>query len=76
MTVAAVSLAMFGISRDHQDFMVPAQQSFAKALIATRRAIEDPVESLRDETLLAVLLLSLFEVSNPPNFASANNLRK
>lgn len=37
---------------------------FQKAPVSTRAALEDPEESKKDETLLAVLLLELFEVSD------------
>lgn len=39
-----------------------ARAAFGKALQSTNRAIEDPEESVRDETLLSVLLLGLYEV--------------
>lgn len=67
LAVTTVSLAMFGMSRRTQDFICLGQQSFCKALLATGKAIEDPIDSLKDETLMAVLLLSLFEVSKPSN---------
>lgn len=35
---------------------------FGKALQKTRAAIRNPAESMKDETLMAVLLLGLFEV--------------
>ena len=57
---------MFGMSRRAQEFVQLGHKSFSKALLATARAIEDPTDSLKDETLMAVLLLSLFEVSKPP----------
>ena len=40
-----------------------SRHMFGKALLMVHRAIEDPKESLKDDTLLAVLLLSLYEVS-------------
>lgn len=57
--VAAVSLAIFEGSHDRN-----AQRSFGQALTATQVALQDPGESLKDETLMAVLLMSLFEVSS------------
>ena len=36
--------------------------SYAKALKVTRRALQDPVESMSDETLMAVCLLGFYEV--------------
>jgi len=69
LAVTTVSLAMFGMSRSTQDFILLGQKSFCKALLAAGRAIEDPTDSLKDETLMAVLLLSLFEVSKPPSLS-------
>ena len=68
LAVITVSLAIFGGSRRHQRVTVLAQNSFGKALVATQKAIQDPIESVKDETLMAVLLLSLFEVSTTPKF--------
>lgn len=65
LAITTVSLAMFGMSRRTQDFVLLGQKSCCKALLATSKAIEDPTDSLKDETLMAVLLLSLFEVSKP-----------
>ena len=56
--VAAVSLAIFEGSHNQL-----AQRSFGEAITAAQTALQDPKESLEDETLMAVLLLSLFEVS-------------
>lgn len=41
--------------------MPKVRQKYTKALTATRRALEHPVESLTDETLMAVCLLGLYE---------------
>lgn len=38
------------------------QRAYGRAITATRLAIEDPVESLKNETVMAVLLLALYEV--------------
>ena len=37
------------------------RQKYTKALTATRQALEDPVKSLTDETLMAVCLLGFYE---------------
>lgn len=39
-----------------------AFSSYAKALKVTRAALQDPVESMTDETLMAVCLLGFYEV--------------
>ena len=60
--VASVSLAIAGAApRNTRDRML-AQTRFGQALQSTNRAIKDQEESVKDETLLAVLLLGLFEV--------------
>ena len=41
---------------------VLARSLFGEALQLTHQAINDPEESVKDETLLAVLLLGLYEV--------------
>ena len=40
-----------------------ARQIFSKAIRKTRDAIRSPTESKKDETLMAVLVLGLYEVS-------------
>lgn len=60
--VASVSLAIAGAApRNTRDRML-AQTKFGQALQSTNRAIKDQEESVKDETLLAVLLLGLYEV--------------
>lgn len=39
-----------------------SRAQYARALVATQRAMNDPTEVTTDETLLAVILLGLFEV--------------
>ena len=60
--VASVSLAILGGSPVHLQERLLARRNFGKALKATHRAINDPQESVKDETLMAVLLLGLYEV--------------
>ena len=60
--VASVSLAIAGAApRNTRDRML-ARTRFGEALQSTNRAIKDQEESVKDETLLAVLLLGLYEV--------------
>ncbi|KAL8829248.1 MAG: hypothetical protein Q9191_002122 [Dirinaria sp. TL-2023a] len=64
LALTAASRLLFGAwelrVRDVETLQV--QMAYGKALAATRLAVEDPVESLKDETLMAVLLLALYEV--------------
>ena len=61
--LSAVSLGM--ISRKvHEDYLsAKALTSYGMALTGIQKAIESPEEAKSDETLLAILLLSLYEVS-------------
>lgn len=63
LVLTAVSLAVAG-SGNPRSFRL-AQSAFGKALSRTKKAIEDPEESLTDETLMAVLMLGLYEVRSP-----------
>lgn len=63
LATSAVSLAIVGGSPFRPREAILSRQKFGKALIMARQAIDDSVESLKDETLLAVLVLSLYEVS-------------
>lgn len=51
-----------------------AEASFAAAVSLARAALDDPVESKSDATLLTVLLLSMFEVSSCPKKFEQMNL--
>lgn len=42
------------------------QIAYGKAIASTRLALQDPNECYSDETLMAVLLLGLYEVSECP----------
>lgn len=46
--------------KDVETFSYP---DYGLALESTRRALEDPVESMTDQTLMAVCLLGFYEVS-------------
>ncbi|KAI9710811.1 MAG: hypothetical protein M1812_007359 [Candelaria pacifica] len=63
LALTAVSRCMFGAwerkNRDTETTEVRA--AFGKALTATRNAVENPSQSLSDETLMAVCLLGFYE---------------
>ena len=63
LCVAAVSSALSTkfILKIRDLEMPKVRRKFAKALSSTRKALEDPVESLTDDTLMAVCLLGFFE---------------
>ncbi|KAL8797390.1 MAG: hypothetical protein Q9195_000545 [Heterodermia aff. obscurata] len=59
--VASVSLAIAGAAPRNTRDRILAQTKFGEALKSTNRAIKDREESVKDETLLAVLLMGLYE---------------
>ena len=65
VATSAVSLAIAGGDFRCSRESILSRKQVGKAMIMIHKAIEDPIESLKDETLLAVLILSLFEVSRP-----------
>ena len=63
LCLAAASNVLFGKwERKSPGAERYAFSSYAKALKATRVALQDPVESATDETLMAVCLLGFYEV--------------
>lgn len=63
LCLAAVSNILFGMwERKRHGAERYALPSYAKALETTRVALQDPVESVSDETLMAVCLLGFYEV--------------
>ena len=63
LATSSVALIMSGGSAVRTaDQQQMGRATFGRALQKTSTAIRDPVESLKDETLMAVLLLGLFEV--------------
>lgn len=61
LATTAISLAVQGGSPRTQHYRQISRSYFGKALVKTSRAIRDPVESVKDETLMAILLLSFYE---------------
>ncbi|KAI4123511.1 MAG: hypothetical protein LQ338_005235 [Usnochroma carphineum] len=61
LATTAMALAIEGGSPSTQHYRQVSRSYFGKALVKTGRAIRDPVESIKDETLMSVLLLSFYE---------------
>ena len=61
--VASVALAIAGGNPRHSQAYTLARSIFVQALQSTNEAIRDPEESIKDETLMSVLMLGLYEVS-------------
>ena len=62
LATSSVALALSGKSSTKQQNRQLGQTVFGRALRKTSAAIKHPVDSRKDETLMAVLLLGLFEV--------------
>lgn len=72
LATVAMALAIQGTSPPNKHCRVLSQDYLGKALIKTGKAIRDPIESLKDETLIAVLLLSFYEVRCSPTVKSSS----
>ena len=64
LATSAVALVLSGTSPNKRIDKDRARQTFSKAIRKTRAAIRSPTESKKDETLMAVLVLGLYEVSH------------
>lgn len=62
LATSSVALAISGDSPNRRNDQQLGRTIFGKALRKTSAAIRNPAESRKDETLMAVLLLGLFEV--------------
>lgn len=60
--VDAASLFLFGNRNGDDQLLVRARTLYGMALHATNVAISDPIESLRDETFCAILILNIIDV--------------
>lgn len=73
LTLTAVSFILFGKwERKLKDVELYNLPRHGKAIEATRIAVQDPIQSTSDETLMAVCLLGFYEVrkSEPPLIAN------
>ncbi len=62
-TVASVGMAGLANTKFAPQVMIAARQTYARALRLINAALRDPIETKTNQTLSAVLLLGLFEVS-------------
>ena len=60
--IEAAGLAGISNSSYAPELAYRSQEQYVRALKATNKALRDPSESLSDTTLMAVILLGLFEV--------------
>ncbi|KAI4093305.1 MAG: hypothetical protein LQ339_007700 [Xanthoria mediterranea] len=61
LATTAMALAIEGASPSTAHYRKLSHSFFGRALVKTSRAIRDPIESVKDETLMSVLLLSFYE---------------
>jgi len=61
--LSAVGLAALSNIRLSPRMLLKARQEYTTALSETNQALQDPILSKRDDTLAAVVLLGMFEVS-------------
>ncbi|KAL4725063.1 hypothetical protein ACLX1H_008510 [Fusarium chlamydosporum] len=61
VSMTAVGLAACSQSLRSPELMIRAQESYAIALGLTHRALRDPIEVVKDTTMLAVLILGTYE---------------
>lgn len=63
LAVSAISNLLYGFLHGRQGQIRMAETNFTQAVSLTRAALEHPTESKSDQTLIVVLLLTMYEVS-------------
>lgn len=66
---AAISLGTWGRYLSRPDCLVEARKRYGEAIVRANTAIRDPVAAKKNETLMAILLFALFEVSGLATFS-------
>ena len=62
LATSALAMIVFSGPPSHRPMMDMALKVFGKAMALTRKALQNPVDIKHDQTLMAVLLLSMAEV--------------
>ena len=62
--------------RRRRDSVTLSFPDYGYALKATLKALQDPIESLSDQTLMAICLLGFYEVCSQPDTVTIDNLTK
>ena len=65
LAVRCLTVHHFGISEGNEDIVRHGWLAYGKALSSLQRAIYDPVEAMKSETLCAIMILSIYEVCRP-----------
>ena len=63
MVTQAMSMIILGSRSQHKPMQRMGRKAFGDALVLTKAAIQDPVQSKSNETLVSVLALAFAEVS-------------
>lgn len=64
LAFSAVKLAALGNKPNAKSLLWKAEEQYSRAIRHVNQALRDPVDQKTDQTLAAVLLLGLFEVSS------------
>ena len=62
LATSALAMIVFSGPPSHRPMMGMALKVFGQAMALTRKALQSPIDSKNDQTLMAVLLLSMAEV--------------
>lgn len=63
LVIEAVGTAAISNITHAPDVAATSRRHYGKALIAVKRALDDPVEAVSDATFMTIILLTMFEVS-------------
>ncbi len=66
LITTAAAFSALGKVPGRESLMPMATKMYSKALTAVKSALYDPIEAKKDETLMTVLLMCLYEVSYSP----------
>lgn len=62
LAVRCLTVHHLGITEGNEDIVLHGRIAYGKALSSLQRAIYDPAEAMKSETLCATMILSIYEV--------------
>lgn len=62
LTVKSIGMALISNTGHAPEVMLAARKIYARTLQSVATKLQDPMEARRDETLMAVMLMGIFEV--------------
>lgn len=68
--IQALCLANTGITLRAREFIARGRKAYGQSLVLINRALQDPNASIRDDTIVSILLLGFFEVRGSGNSLS------